>query len=135
MFFISVIPPEIRRFKFTVSWLRDDHIAAETFVLKRPRHRAMTTPSSRCRRSTVFNDWRYIDCLPRVGRRFADGDGYRSKEPIKVSNVPFPFLRAAVPCVERANPSSLFVSIMWFSCELGPLIWGIGACNLRAQLT
>jgi hypothetical protein len=29
MFFISVIPSEIRRFKFTVSWLCDDHTAAD----------------------------------------------------------------------------------------------------------
>jgi hypothetical protein len=29
MFFISVIPSEIRRFKFKVSWLCDDHIAAD----------------------------------------------------------------------------------------------------------
>jgi hypothetical protein len=29
MFFISVIPSEIPRFKFKVSWLCDDHIAAE----------------------------------------------------------------------------------------------------------
>jgi hypothetical protein len=32
--------------------------------------------------------------------------------------------------VETAQPSSLYVSVMWFSCELGPLIWGIGACTL-----
>jgi hypothetical protein len=35
--------------------------------------------------------------------------------------------------VETAHPSSFHVSIMWFSCKLGPLIWGIGACALRAQ--
>jgi hypothetical protein len=29
MFFISVIPYKIRRFKFTVSWLCDDHTAAD----------------------------------------------------------------------------------------------------------
>jgi hypothetical protein len=29
MFFMSVLPSEIRRFKFTVSWLCDDHIAAD----------------------------------------------------------------------------------------------------------
>jgi hypothetical protein len=45
------------------------------------------------------------------------------------------FLRAAVSCVETAHPSSLYVSIIWFSCKLGPLIWGIGACTLRAQCT
>jgi hypothetical protein len=53
-----------------------------------------------------------------------------------VLNVPFRiFLRAAVSCVETARPSSLHVSVMWFSCKLGPLIWGIGACTLRAQWT
>jgi hypothetical protein len=45
------------------------------------------------------------------------------------------FLRAAVSCVETALPSFLHVSIIWFSCELGSLIWGIGACTLRAQWT
>jgi hypothetical protein len=40
MFFISVIPSEIRRFKFTVSWLCDEHTAAdkrrvETFSISR----------------------------------------------------------------------------------------------------
>jgi hypothetical protein len=44
MFFISVIPSEIRRFKFTVSWLCDDHTAAGTFVMKGPRQRAMAVP-------------------------------------------------------------------------------------------
>jgi hypothetical protein len=34
IFFISVIPSELRRFNFTVSWLCDDHIAAGTFVVK-----------------------------------------------------------------------------------------------------
>jgi hypothetical protein len=34
MFFISVIPSEIRRFKFTVSWLCDDHIAADNLRRK-----------------------------------------------------------------------------------------------------
>jgi hypothetical protein len=63
----------------------------KTFVLKRPRHRAMTALSPRCQRTKAFKDWRFINCLPRVGWRFADGDGYRSKEPINVSNVPFPF--------------------------------------------
>jgi hypothetical protein len=43
--------------------------------------------------------------------------------------------RAAISCVETAHPSSLHVSIMWFSCELRPLIWGIGACTLCAQST
>jgi hypothetical protein len=33
-FFISTMPYERRRFKFTVSWLCDDHIAASTFVVK-----------------------------------------------------------------------------------------------------
>jgi hypothetical protein len=94
MFFISVIPSEIRRFKFTASWLCDDHIAAGIFVVKGPRHRAMTAPSPCCRRTTVFEDWRNIDCLPLIGWRFADGDGYRSKEPINMSNVPFPIFSA-----------------------------------------
>jgi hypothetical protein len=63
-------------------------------------------------------------------------DGYRSKEPINVSNVPSSnSLRAVLSCVETAHPYSLHVSIIWFSCELGPLIWGIGACTLRAQWT
>jgi hypothetical protein len=90
MIFISVIPSEIRRFKFAVSWLCATTLQLTTFVVKRARHRAVTAPSPRCRRTTLFKDWRYINCLPRVGWRFADWDGYRSKEPINVSNVPFP---------------------------------------------
>jgi hypothetical protein len=37
--------------------------------------------------------------------------------------------------VETSHLSSLHLSIMWFSCKLGPLIWGIGASTLRAQWT
>jgi hypothetical protein len=35
MFFISVIPSEIRRFKLTVSCLYDDHIAADNLRFKK----------------------------------------------------------------------------------------------------
>jgi hypothetical protein len=35
MFFISLIPSEIRRFKFTVSWLCDDHIALKNLCRER----------------------------------------------------------------------------------------------------
>jgi hypothetical protein len=112
------------------------HCSWQPSSLKVFRHRAMTAPSPRCRRTTVLKDRRYIDCLARVGRRFADGNGYRSKEPINVSKIlSFYSLRAAVSCVETAQPSSLHVSIVWFSCESGPLIWGIGACTLRDQWT
>jgi hypothetical protein len=38
---------ELRRFKFTLSWLCDDHIAADTVVLNGFRQRAMTAPSTR----------------------------------------------------------------------------------------
>jgi hypothetical protein len=41
MFFISVIPSKIRQFKFKVSWLCDNHIAADTFVAKGSRQCAM----------------------------------------------------------------------------------------------
>jgi hypothetical protein len=105
VFFISVITSEIRRCKFTVSWLCDDHIAAGTFVVKGPRHRAMTATSPRCRRTAVLKDWHNIDCLPLIGWRFADGDGYRSKEPINVPNVPFPIFSAQrFPVWKRRTP-------------------------------
>jgi hypothetical protein len=42
--FISVIPSEIRWFKFTVSWLCDDHTAADTFVVKSSRQRTRQPP-------------------------------------------------------------------------------------------
>jgi hypothetical protein len=90
MFFISVLPSEIRRLKFQVSWLCNDRTAAETFVVNGSRQRAMSAPPTRCRRTTDFEDWRYIDCLPRVGWRFADGDGYRSKEPTNLPNASSP---------------------------------------------
>jgi hypothetical protein len=51
-------------------------------------------PSSCCWRTTASKDWRHIDCLPLIGWRFTDGDGHRSKEPINVSNVPFPIFSA-----------------------------------------
>jgi hypothetical protein len=35
MFFLSVLLSEIRRFKFTVSWLCDDHTAADSFSITR----------------------------------------------------------------------------------------------------
>jgi hypothetical protein len=38
-------------------------------------------------RTTALKDWRYIDIPPRVGLRYADGDGYRSKEPGHVSYI------------------------------------------------
>jgi hypothetical protein len=104
---VCVIPFEIRRFKFTMSWLCDDHIAAGTFVVKGPRHRAMTATSPRCRRTTLFKDKRNIDCLPQVCRRFVNGNGCRPKEQVNVSNVPSSHsLIAAVFCVETAHPSS-----------------------------
>jgi hypothetical protein len=43
-------------------------------------------------------------------------------------------LRVAVSWVETAHPSPLHVSMMWFSCKLGPLM-GISACSHRAQWT
>jgi hypothetical protein len=102
---MSVIPSEISRFKFTVGWLCADRIAADTFVVKGFRQRTMTAPSPRCQRTIVFKDWRYIDFLPRVGWRFADGDGYRSKEPINVSVVPFPiFFAQRFPVWKRRTP-------------------------------
>jgi hypothetical protein len=44
VFFISVIPSGISRFKFKVSRLCDDYIAADNLRRKRYRHRAMTAP-------------------------------------------------------------------------------------------
>jgi hypothetical protein len=70
MFFISIIPSEIRRFQFTVSWLCDDHIAADNL---RRKIFSTTRPFPRCRRTTVFKEWRSTDFLPRVDWRFADG--------------------------------------------------------------
>jgi hypothetical protein len=81
----SVMPSDLRRYKLTVSWLCDDHIAADTFVVKGFRQRASTAPSPLCRKTTVFKYWRYVGCLQRAGLQLADGDGYRSKEPINMA--------------------------------------------------
>jgi hypothetical protein len=94
LFFVSVIPSEIRRFKFKVSWLCDDDIAAENL-----RHKSFSTSRYDSHlfvlsKDFTFKNWSYIDCLPRVGWWFVDGDGYRSKKPINVSNVPFPIFSA-----------------------------------------
>jgi hypothetical protein len=105
IFFIFVMPSETRRFKFTASWLCDDHTAAEQIVLRRSQHRAITAPSPRCRRTTVFKDLRYIYCLTRTGWRFADGGGYQPKEPINVSGVRFPiFFARRFPVWKRRTP-------------------------------
>jgi hypothetical protein len=34
--------------------------------------------------------------------------------------------------VKKSHPSSLSVLILWLSYKVGPLIWRIGACTLRA---
>jgi hypothetical protein len=44
-------------------------------------------------------------------------------------------LRASGSSVETAHPSSLHILIIWLSCKLNPLIWGIVAWTLRAQWT
>jgi hypothetical protein len=54
MFFISVIPPEIRRFKFTVSWLCDDHIAADNLRRKRPLTSRYDSPHSALSKEYTF---------------------------------------------------------------------------------
>jgi hypothetical protein len=95
---------------------------------------SLTSP--RCRGITVFTFWRNAYCLTRVSWRFADRDGYWSKEPVNVSIAPSSHtLRAAISYLETARPSSLHGSIMWLSCKFGPLIRGIGSCTLRAQWT
>jgi hypothetical protein len=86
--------------------------------------RAMTAPSLRCRRIILFEDWSTTCGLERLSVQGAD-------KRVKCS-MSHP-LRAVVSCVKTAHPSSLRVSIIWFSCELGPLIWGIGAYIFHAQ--
>jgi hypothetical protein len=93
-----------------------------TIVVKGSRHRAMTTPSPRCRKTKVFTDWHYSYCLPRIGWRFADGDGCRSKEPINVSNVPFPIFSARFLC---GNGAPLF-----FTCIDNAVLLLVGSANL-----
>jgi hypothetical protein len=45
--FSFAMPSEIKRFKFTVSWLCDDHIAADTFVVKKVLEFALLQPPLR----------------------------------------------------------------------------------------
>jgi hypothetical protein len=120
-----------------VSRKRADKSGLLPLVFSNPsgfRQRTMTTPSSSYQGTEFFTDRRYVECLPRVGRRFADGNGYRSKNPMSVPNAPFlHYPSTTASCVETAHPFSLNVSMMWFSCKLGPLIWGIVACTLRAR--
>jgi hypothetical protein len=47
MSFISVMPSGIYRFWFTASWLCEDYIAAQSFVVNLSRQRIMTAPSPR----------------------------------------------------------------------------------------
>jgi hypothetical protein len=104
MFFISVIPSEYvglnsRWVGFVTTTLQ---LTPSSLVLD---NALWQTLSPCCRRTTVFRDWRNVDCLPRVDWRFADGDGYRSKEPINVSNVPFPIFSAQrFPVWKRRTP-------------------------------
>jgi hypothetical protein len=47
----------------------------------------------------------YFASHPRVGWRYADGDGYRSREPINTLSVPFPILSAQqLPLLKRHTP-------------------------------
>jgi hypothetical protein len=62
--------------------------------------------SRRITRLVIFGI-EFASFLPVIGFdfRFADGDGYRSKEPINVSNVPFPILSARrFPMWKRHTP-------------------------------
>jgi hypothetical protein len=136
MFFISVIPSEIRRFKFTVSWHCDDHIAADNLRRKTFSTSRYDSPLSTLSKDGSFQ--RSTFCrLPPASSLAIRGWGQLSvrgadkRVKCSISH----FLRAAVSCVETAHLSSIHVSIMWFSCKLGPLTSGIGACTLRAQWT
>jgi hypothetical protein len=89
--------------------------------------------SQRCRGTIVLKYWRYIYCLSWVGWRFANGG--RPSVQGADKRVKYYILKSSpriISCVETAHSSSLHVSTMWFSCKLGSLIWGIGACTLFA---
>jgi hypothetical protein len=52
-----------------------------------------------------LKEWSDIKCLPRDGWRFADGDGYRSKEPINAPNILlFHYHHTAVSLGKRRIP-------------------------------
>jgi hypothetical protein len=132
MFFISVMPSEIRRSKFRVRWLCDDHIAAdslrvETFLTPRyDSYLSALSKESSFQRSALYwlppTSWLTIRAW---GRLSVQGAAKRVKWSISHS------LRAAVYCLETARPSSLHVSIIWFSCQFGLLIWGRCLPSLR----
>jgi hypothetical protein len=134
MFFKSVIPSEVRQFKFKLSWLCDDHAAADrlrrkTFsTMRYDSHLSMLSQDYSFQRLTVYllppASWLTIRGWGRLSIQGAD-----KRVKCSISH----FLRAAVSCVETAHPSSLHASIMWFSCKCSPLNWDIGACTLRAQ--
>jgi hypothetical protein len=204
MFFVSVVPSEIRRFKFTVSWLSDNHIAADNLRCETSSTSRYDSPLSALFKFKILGSecqtkakqatkkWQLLvfsklPSLPSAGSRpdcFHTSLGCEPRSLIRVSLgwfdyskkccqrtkvckrltsrwLPFAnwlairgwgrlsvqgadkrvkcsifnFLRAAVSCVETAHPSSLHVSITWFSYKLSPPIWGIGAWTLRALLT
>jgi hypothetical protein len=87
LFFISVMPSELRRFEFALIWLCDDNTVADNL-----RRKIFSTSRYDSPLSGLSTDYSFQrDCLPLIGRQFADGDGYRSKEPIIVSKLHFPF--------------------------------------------
>jgi hypothetical protein len=60
MFFISVMPSEICRFKFAVSWLCDDHIAADNLPVEKFSTSRYDSPLSALSKDFSFQRLTYI---------------------------------------------------------------------------
>jgi hypothetical protein len=67
LFFISVISSEIRRFKFTVSWLCDDHTAADNL-----RRKIFSTSRYDSPLSVLSKDYRKMDVILIASRELVD---------------------------------------------------------------
>jgi hypothetical protein len=114
-FFASVMPSEIRRFKLMARWLCDNSIVSGTFVVNGPQKRATTA-------LLRFVQGPQISKVVKILTSPVRWNGHRSKEPINVSNIPFPLfcLRAVAYCVKTTLPSPWHSSVMWFSWKVGP---------------
>jgi hypothetical protein len=126
MFFLSVMPSEIRQFKFTVSWLCDDNTAADIL-----RSKKFSTSRYDSHLSALSKDYSFskVGIMLTASRELVDDSrmgtviGPRSRSSCQMFFSHF--LRAAVSCVETAHPSSLHVSIMWYMFRLcgSPVSW------------
>jgi hypothetical protein len=107
-----LMPSEIQRFEFAVSWLCDHHISHQHLRREDPQLRAIIDPLSALSMDYIFTYCHFVDYFPQFCWLFADGDGYRSKEPVNVLSVSDSHsFRAAISVWKRRTPHLLCVDV------------------------